>query len=55
MRKALTKDEFRQYAELSAQAMLGITLDEALRKLEAGELRDTLAEAELTMYRRHLK
>jgi hypothetical protein len=43
----LTKRSLQARAERGAQAMLGVSLKTALKKLDRGELTGTIAEAEL--------
>ena len=51
----LSQGELWALGERSAKEMLGIGLQEAFDKLAAGELSDTIAEAELSALRIMLK
>ncbi len=47
----LTKRQAEALAERDARAMLGCSFRDACAMLDRGELRDTIAEAEITMLR----
>lgn len=46
-----TREEYRDYAEAEARRMLGVSLDDALGKLDRRELDGTLAEVRLKLIR----
>lgn len=48
---ALTAEEVRDLAETKARQMLGVSFQAALAMLDRGDLRGTIAEAELKMLR----
>lgn len=47
----LTQKGAEALAEREARAILGVSKEEAFARLDRGELRGTIAEAELTMLR----
>ena len=49
-----TRAEYHAFAEQEARKMLGVSLEDALAKLDRGELDGTLNEARLKLIRRLL-
>ncbi len=49
--EVLTRPQIRALAEREAKSMLGVSLNEAFRQLDSGELRGTIAASELSMLR----